>query len=470
MSNRSKIIFAIISSLVLVVFLIALAAVGGYALGRGSIADEEQQAVESAPEIEPTKLPVATEPADSSEIVAAESDLGEESDSAEAVEEVEEVEDAEPTDEPEVTSQEPIAEESTEAPDIDRKDMDLFIEVWELIGDSFDGQFPAEEEVIYSAIGGSLEILDDDNTRFIPEHVAQQLRLQLDGSFEGIGAYVELNEDGYLVIVRPMEDQPADRAGIKSGDLITHVDGESILGKSLDEIIAAVKGPKGTEVTLTISRESESEPFDIVVVRDLIEIPVVMSEMLEENVGYIRLSSFNGIATERVDEAIDELLESNPEGLIFDLRDNPGGLLSQAVSVADLFLADGIILYERNSVGEEDIFRADDGEGGESIPLVVLINGGSASASEIVAGALQYHDRAVLVGDQSFGKGSVQRSHTLSDGSELRVTIARWYTPANISIDENGVTPDIAVETPEEFFTEEDTQLQRAIDLLLNGE
>jgi carboxyl-terminal processing protease len=199
-------------------------------------------------------------------------------------------------------------------------------------------------------------------------------------------------------------------------------------------------------------------------------IPIVESEILEESVAYVRLTSFNGIAEEQLRAATEELLEANPVGLIFDLRDNPGGFLNQAVSVADLFLADGIILYERNNMGEEEIFRADDGELGESIPLVVLVNAGSASAAEIVAGAIQDNERAILIGDQTFGKGSVQQSHVLSDGSELRVTIARSYTPDNISIDKGGITPDIFVETPDEFNTENDTQLQRAIDYLLKGE
>jgi len=358
-------------------------------------------------------------------------------------------------------------QEITIPPDVDEEEIELLLEVWEVIGEKFDGQFPTDEEVVYGAIQGSLELLDDQATRFIPEHVVEQLRQQTAGSYEGIGAFVEMNDDGYLEIVRPIEGQPADLAGLKSGDLITHVDGESVLGKTVDQITAAVKGPRGTEVLLTISRDSES--FDVTIERKLIEIPIVEAEFLEEGIAYIRLSSFSAVADSQVDEELGELLDQDPAGLIFDLRDNPGGLLNQAVSVTDIFLSDGIILYERDSAGEEKIFRAKSGQIGESIPMVVLVNEGSASASEILAGAIQDNERGILIGKQTLGKSSVQQSHLLSEGSELRVTIARWYTPENISIDKEGIIPDIEVDTPEEFFNENDTQLQRAIDYILNG-
>lgn len=468
MSKQTKITFGIIVGAVFAVFLLALVAVGAYALGRNSAAEQTEPVLVPAQALNSNEsIPASPTESESTPdgIAAVADDNIEQEDDSDQPTDV-----PDPTAEPIETDESSSDQEVLEAPDVDSDDLDLLIEVWDIVGDSFDGSFPSEEAVIYSAIAGSLEILDDQHTRFVPEHVAEQLREQLDGSFEGIGAFVEMNDDGFLVIVRPMEDRPADLAGIKSGDIITHVDGEPVQGKLIDEVIAAVKGPEGTEVTLTIQRESEPEPLIITVVRALIVIPIVESEILEESVAYVRLTSFNGIAEEQLSVATEELLETNPVGLIFDLRDNPGGFLNQAVSVADLFLADGIILYERNNMGEEEIFRADDGELGESIPLVVLVNAGSASAAEIVAGAIQDNDRAILIGDQTFGKGSVQQSHVLSDGSELRVTIARWYTPANVSIDKGGITPDLFVETPDEFNTENDTQLQRAIDYLLEGE
>jgi carboxyl-terminal processing protease len=239
---------------------------------------------------------------------------------------------------------------------------------------------------------------------------------------------------------------------------------------SLDEIIALVKGPEGTEVTLTIVREEVEEPFDLTVVRALIETPVVESEMLEDGVAYVRLSSFTSDAIEQLSEHVDTLLAEDPVGMILDLRDNRGGFLNQAVAVSDLFLPKGVVVIQRDSSGVEEVFESDDGDIAEAIPLVVLVNAASASASEIVAGAIQDLDRGILIGELTFGKGSVQLSRTLSDGSELRVTIARWYTPDNSSIEHEGVLPDIELEPPEEYGTENDTQLQRAIQYLLDGE
>ncbi len=380
--------------------------------------------------------------------------------------------------EPEATDQpapEPAMDEQTQEEirrvpvELDETDVDLLLEVWEIVDEEFDGSLPEQEEVTYSAIRGSLELLEDDYTRFINPEMADRLRTQLDGSFEGIGAFVDLNADGYLVIVRPMEDQPADRAGLKADDLVTHVNGESVLGMTLEEITAEIKGPEGTEVRLTIERESVDEPFDVTVERQRIVIPIVSGEMLEENVAYVRLTGFSANAAEQLQLELEALLEQEPRGLILDLRDNPGGFLSQSIQVADLFLGDGIVTYERDSRDLEEIFESEDGDLAEEIALVVLVNAGSASASEIVAGAIQDRDRGILVGETTFGKGSVQQSHTLSDGSELRVTIARWYTPDDKSIDSNGIAPDIEVDTPEEFGNENDGQLQRAIEYLLDS-
>jgi carboxyl-terminal processing protease len=222
---------------------------------------------------------------------------------------------------------------------------------------------------------------------------------------------------------------------------------------------------------LTVRREGEEEPLEFTVRRELIEIPIIESEMLEDNIAYLRLTGFNRNADSQLREALSELLAQEPTGLVFDLRDNPGGFLDQSISVADVFLPEGVVLYERSSTFDLDqVHRSDDGDLGESIPLVVLVNAGSASASEIVAGAIQDRGRGPLVGETTFGKGSVQQTHTLSDGSELRVTIARWYTPDDESISGNGITPDIEVPSPIELGGDDDPQLQRAIDYLLTGE
>ncbi|MCI0393788.1 MAG: S41 family peptidase [Chloroflexi bacterium] len=353
--------------------------------------------------------------------------------------------------------------------DLTAEDLQLLIRVWSIIRSEFDGELPSEEEVVYEAIIGSLGLLEDPHTSFLTPEVAQRFREQLDGSFEGIGAFVNLSEEGYLVIERPIEGQPADLAGLEAGDLVTAVNGESVLGKSLDEIIAEVKGPRGTSVTLSILREGQTESFDVTIVRDLIEIPIVEAEMLDGNIAYVHLTSFSSNAEQRLLEALEALMAQEPRAVILDLRDNPGGFLNQAVAVADVFLPEGVVLYQRDRNGVEEVFEADNGDIAETIPLVVLVNAGSASASEIVAGAIQDYGRGVLIGELTFGKGSVQTVHDLPDGSELRVTIARWYTPQERLIDQLGITPDIEVATPEEFGGEADTQLQRAIEYILTG-
>jgi carboxyl-terminal processing protease len=296
------------------------------------------------------------------------------------------------------------------------------------------------------------------------------MRDDLDGRVSGIGAFVRETDDGYVEIARPMDGQPADLAGVKAGDVILAVDGESVLELSFDEVLLLVRGPEGSTVTLTLAREGEPEPLDIDVVRAVFEVAVVESELLtvdDQQIAYVRLSSFSQAAEQSVLDALRPMLAENPTGIIFDLRDNGGGFLDQAVSVADIFLPQGIVLYERSDNGLNETFNAFDGDIGEGLPLVVLVNGGSASASEIVAGAIQDNERGVLIGETTFGKGSVQHVHTLSDGSELRVTIARWYTPGDRSISDNGVDPDIEVPTPADLGGEEDTQLQTAVDYLL---
>jgi carboxyl-terminal processing protease len=301
------------------------------------------------------------------------------------------------------------------------------------------------------------------------------MRDDLQGSVEGIGAFVRENDEGLFEIVRPIEDQPADLAGLLPGDIIIGVDGESVIGAGFDEVIVLVRGPEGTSVRLTVARPGVEEPLEFTIVRTRFEVPIIESEMLPGEltggapIGYIHLAEFNSNAEERVLEALEPLLAQNPAGLVLDLRDNPGGLLDQSVAVTDVFMPEGVVLFERNIRGLDQTFRADSGDVAETIPLVVLVNEASASASEIVAGALQDNGRAVVIGEQSFGKGSVQQVYTLSNGSELRVTIARWYTPNDHTIDGQGITPDIQAASPLELGGPEDGQLMRAIEYLVNG-
>ena len=352
------------------------------------------------------------------------------------------------------------------------EDMEIFWEAMGLLEEDFYGELPSPTERSYGAIRGVLDTLDDENTGFLTPTGAARFMESIEGSFEGIGAFVEwAEEEGAVRIVEPFEDQPAWNAGIRRGDLIIAVNGEDVADLSnLTEAINIIKGPRGTEVVLTIRREGLEDSFDVPVTRDLVEIPVIDSEVYGENdeFAYVHLQHFSDDASAKLRAALDELLTDETQGLIFDLRENPGGLLREAIKVTSVFLEDERVLIERFSDGTEEIYDTE-GEAlvPEDLPLVVLVDESSASASEIVAGALQDVGRARLVGVTTFGKGSVQLPHTLSDESLLRVTIARWYTPADRSINGTGLEPDIVVElTNEQRENDEDPQLERAIELL----
>ena len=358
----------------------------------------------------------------------------------------------------------------------DEEAFQLFWEVWDLVQRNFYGELPDMQQVTYAAIRGMLSRLDDEYTAFLEPNAAAILAEDATGEFQGIGAFVGMDEDGNLEIVGTFEEGPAEQAGLLAGDRVLEVDGVSIAGSTLYEAINLIRGPADSEVTLLIAREGVPEPLEITVIRAHLDIPVIEVEMRDDGVGYIRLYEFSAKASERVEEGLEELLAQDPRGIVFDLRQNPGGWLEQAVEVADLFLDDGMILSERWSDGHEYKFEADPGDVGEDIPLVVLVDRGSASASEIVAGALQDRERAILVGELTFGKGSVQQVFALSDGSELRVTAARWFTPNNQAIHGQGITPDIEVPWPEQEEDVEpetqpaDPQLERAAEYLLTGE
>ncbi len=365
---------------------------------------------------------------------------------------------------------------TTEERSLSGDDLDIFWEAMGLLERDFYGDLPPTKERSYGAIRGVLDLLDDPNTSFMAPEQATNFLESMDGSFEGIGATVEWVEDqGAVRLVEPFENQPAWNAGLRRNDLVTAIDGEPVSDMAdLNEAISKIKGPKGSSVVLTIERPSGDAPFDVTVVRDVIQIPIVFSDTYgqDEDIAYIRLSRFSDDSGRRVRDAVDEANRANLRGLIFDLRGNPGGLLREAVRVSSVFLQDERVLIERFSDGSEQNY---DTEGSAAVdkglPIVLLVDGGSASASEIVAGALQDAGRAVLIGTTTFGKGSVQLPHTLSDGSLMRVTIARWYTPADRSIDKTGLDPDIAVEiTNEQIEADEDPQLDRAIELLETGQ
>jgi len=278
---------------------------------------------------------------------------------------------------------------------------------------------------------------------------------------EGIGVLVE-EVEGRITVVSPFEGSPAGRAGLQAGDVLLAADGVELTGLGLDVAASLIRGPAGTDVLLLIEREGET--FEVSVTRDVFEVPSVRGEMLEEGVAYVRLSSFANRTAEELDAILDELLAQEPKGLILDLRGNPGGGLEPALDVADAFLNEGIVLVERFGSGEERVYRSTDGEAGEEIDMVVLIDEGSASASEVLAGALRDRGRAILIGATSYGKGTVQTWHALSNGGGVRITVARWLTPDGNWVSEAGLEPEEVVPLPGVGEPIEDTQLQAAID------
>lgn len=321
----------------------------------------------------------------------------------------------------------------------------LFWEAWSIIEREFNHEAPLDlQKVVYGAISGAIHALGDPYTTFSEPAQAKIFEQDLEGSFEGIGATVD-QVDGLVVIVETLDGSPAMKAGLRSKDVLLEADGKSLQGMDLSQAINLIRGPRGTQVRLRVLRESVPEPFEVVVTREKIDLPTVSYRMLDQGIAYLRLTEFNNQATTRLQAALRELLKEQPRALILDLRGNPGGYLHIAVQVASQFIRDGVIVTERDSKGKVTEFKAEGNGLALDIPLVVLVDSGSASASEIVAGAIQDAGRGTLVGRATFGKGSVQASYTLSDGSAVRVSIARWYTPNGHQIDGKGLTPDVVV-------------------------
>ncbi|MCJ7535864.1 MAG: S41 family peptidase [Anaerolineales bacterium] len=344
---------------------------------------------------------------------------------------------------------------------------DPFWQSWELVHDLYIDQPVSNELMMQGAIKGMMDSLGDQHSSYMDPDQYRQANVPLEGGYEGIGAWVDGTRD-YLTIVSPMPDSPAEKAGLQPGDQIIAIDGEDMTGIDGNLVIRKVLGPAGTSLTLTIYREGEEEPFDVTLERARIIVPVLEYEMLDGNIAYIKLYSFSETATEELAAALEDLMEQEPAGLILDLRNNPGGERDSAVEISSQFIGEGAIMYQEYGDGSRDTFEAVMGGLATDIPLVVLINDGSASASEIVAGAIQDYERGTLVGTVSFGKGSVQNWIPLVDEQGMvRVTIARWLTPNGRTIHELGVVPDIEIEfTEEDFLKEIDPQLDKAIELL----
>ena len=336
--------------------------------------------------------------------------------------------------------------------------LDLFGDIFERIRAQYVEDVDAKE-LIEAAIDGMLTSLDPHSSYLSPDDAAA-MRVQTRGEFGGLGIEVT-QEEGYVKVVSPIDGTPADEAGIEAGDFITHVDGESVLGLTLDSAVDLMRGSVGSEILITVVREGEDEPFDVSIIRDTIKLTAVRSRTQGESV-ILRITTFNDQTTPNLEIGLKEQIEEaggidRINGIVLDLRNNPGGLLTQAIRVSDAFLEKGEIVSTRGrSTDDGERFNATAGDLAEGKPIVVLINGGSASASEIVAGALQDHRRAIVVGTKSFGKGSVQTVMPLRSDGAMRLTTARYYTPSGRSIQALGVSPDIIVEQSRRRLDEED--------------
>ncbi|TCP59921.1 carboxyl-terminal processing protease [Rhodovulum bhavnagarense] len=344
----------------------------------------------------------------------------------------------------------PLMAQETAARTSVYEQLDLFGDIFERIRAQYVEEVD-EGDLIEAAINGMLTSLDPHSS-YLPPKDFDDMQVQTRGEFGGLGIEVT-QEEGFVKVVSPIDDTPADEAGIEAGDFITHVDGESVLGLTLDEAVDMMRGPVGSEIVITVVREGLDEPFDVTIIRDTIKLTAVRSR-IEGNTVVLRITTFNDQTYDNLEEewnsAVEELGGAeNVGGVVLDLRNNPGGLLTQAIKVSDAFLEAGEIVSTRGRDPQDsDRYNASAGDITDGKPVVVVINGGSASASEIVAGALKDHRRAVVIGTKSFGKGSVQSVIPLRGDGAMRLTTARYYTPSGRSIQALGVAPDIVVAQP----------------------
>ena len=358
--------------------------------------------------------------------------------------------------------------------------LDLFGDIFERVRSSYVEDVD-EAELIEAAINGMLTSLDPHSS-YLPPKSFEDMRVQTRGEFGGLGIEVTM-EEGLVKVVAPIDETPAAEAGVQAGDFITHIDGESVLGLTLSDAVEQMRGPVGTDIDITIAREGAEEPIDISITRDVIKIRAVRARV-EGDVGVIRVTTFNEQTYDNLIEAIEQVRDEldgdeNVKGYVLDLRNNPGGLLNQAIAVSDAFLEKGEIVSTRGrDPRDSERHNAEAGDVTDGKPMVVLINEGSASASEIVAGALQDHRRAIIVGAKSFGKGSVQTIMPLSGQGAMRLTTARYYTPSGRSIQALGIEPDILVERrsieeqeePDPRFTRSEADLRGSLETILTDE
>jgi len=346
---------------------------------------------------------------------------------------------------------------------------DLLTEGIDIINSKYvDSGKISNSDLIYGAMKGILGALDDPYSVFMPPEDAKTFKEEVNGKFEGIGAEIGMRDD-MLTVISPLKGSPAEKSGLKSGDKILNIDDTETNDLSLDEAVKIIRGPKGTKVVLTIRRKEADDAFEISIIRDTIKIPNIDWEIKGDKVAYVALYHFTEIASDDFAEVANKIINSNAERIVLDLRNNPGGFLEVAVDIAGWFLKEGhiVVTEDHGGKGKNRVYSAHGNAPLKDYPIVILVNKGSASASEILAGALRDHRGIKLVGEKTFGKGSVQELANLSDRSSIKITVAKWLTPNGISIQDNGLIPDIEVDMTQEIFDKEgDLQLNRAIEVV----
>ncbi|HLD31844.1 MAG TPA: S41 family peptidase [Patescibacteria group bacterium] len=324
----------------------------------------------------------------------------------------------------------------------DSVSFEAFWDLWNKVKNKYVDQPVSDVDLYYGALGGIVAGLHDPYSIFFPPQKAKEFVEDLSGEFEGIGAEIGLRDD-WVTVIAPLSGSPAEKAGLLPGDKIIKINEEETYGLSLDEAVAKIRGPEGTNVVLLVGRESWEDFKEIIVVREKISVPTVLVETEPNGLAYLRISYFNESTGKEFEKAVKEIILSSPRGIILDLRSNPGGYLDLAIEVASEWVDKGVIVVEKTAAGQENTYLTTGQHRFRGLPTVVLIDGGTASGAEIVAGALQDHGLATLVGQQSYGKGSVQDLEILPDGSALKLTVARWFTPLGVLIDKQGIAPDV---------------------------
>jgi carboxyl-terminal processing protease len=351
----------------------------------------------------------------------------------------------------------------------DSVDFEQFWEVWDRIKEKYVKDDVSETDLFYGAIEGMVYALGDPYSMYMTPVVADEFAKDLSGELEGIGAEIGI-KNGQIVVVSPLADSPAEKAGLRAGDKILAIDSTSTYGLDVNTAVSYIRGEAGSEVLLTISRDGLTDAFEIKITRQKINVPSIMFSWKDNNIAYIRILQFNEDTENLFAKYADTAAKGGAKGIVLDVRNNPGGFLDAAISMASEWVTDGVIVSEKSENGNLDYEHLTSGKHRlNGIHTVVLVNGGSASASEIVAGALQDHEQAIVLGEQTYGKGSVQDFETFSDGSALKLTVAEWYTPNGKNINQDGITPDIEfVEDWDNEAVGEDQALDKAIELI-NG-